>query len=162
MNFNDFQTNVINLATERQIIQNSTAYMQALKLISEYGELCDAIAKGDKAEIIDAVGDISVCAVNYAAIHNRRTKPNGDMDYYHNLPHHELIGVIGENAIRLLITYDANRAKKLTGELLVMLQVFAASRRLVFDDCLNAAWNAIKERTGHMNENGVFIKDEAL
>lgn len=30
---------------------------QALKLVSEVGELCDAVAKGDHAGIVDGIGD---------------------------------------------------------------------------------------------------------
>ena len=39
-----------------------------LKAVSEMGELADATIKNDRDEIIDAVGDVMVCLVNYCAI----------------------------------------------------------------------------------------------
>jgi NTP pyrophosphatase (non-canonical NTP hydrolase) len=36
--------------------------------VSELGELADATIKKDKAKIIDGVGDVMVCLVNYCAL----------------------------------------------------------------------------------------------
>lgn len=47
-------------AAERQIIAHSTPQAQALKLMSEVGELADAIAKDDELGVIDAIGDCTV------------------------------------------------------------------------------------------------------
>jgi len=46
---------------DRGIIQNSTAKDQYLKLVSEVGELGDAIAKRDEEGLVDAIGDVFVC-----------------------------------------------------------------------------------------------------
>jgi NTP pyrophosphatase (non-canonical NTP hydrolase) len=46
----------------------STAWTQLLKGFSEMGELADATIKHDEDGIIDAVGDVMVCLVNYCAI----------------------------------------------------------------------------------------------
>jgi hypothetical protein len=46
MTFEDFKTNVQQWATERGIYEHSTAVAQALKAVSELGELCDAVVKG--------------------------------------------------------------------------------------------------------------------
>lgn len=48
-------------AFERSIIEGSTLADQAAKMLSEYGELCDAVAKGDNHKITDSIGDIAVC-----------------------------------------------------------------------------------------------------
>lgn len=50
-------------AADRQIIAHSTPQAQALKLVSEVGELADAIAKNDEVGVIDAVGDCTVVLV---------------------------------------------------------------------------------------------------
>ena len=59
---------IVQWSESRRIIQNSTAEAQLLKAVSEMGELADATIKNDKDEIIDAVGDVMVCLVNYCAI----------------------------------------------------------------------------------------------
>ena len=47
----------------RGIVQNSTPYAQAVKTREELQELFTAIAKGDRAEMADAYGDILVTLV---------------------------------------------------------------------------------------------------
>lgn len=54
---------VIQWGEARGIVQNSTAYAQALKTKEELDELFDAIAKDDKAAIKDAYGDILVTLI---------------------------------------------------------------------------------------------------
>lgn len=55
-------------AQARGILQNATATSQLLKAVSEIGELVDAHAKKDTPGIIDGLGDVLVCLINYAAI----------------------------------------------------------------------------------------------
>lgn len=64
----DFITNVQGWASERGIYEHSTSTAQLLKAISEIGELADAHAKNNRDEVIDAIGDVLVCLVNYCAI----------------------------------------------------------------------------------------------
>jgi len=59
---------IVQWSEARRIIQNSTAEAQLLKAVSEMGELADATIKNNRDEIIDAVGDVMVCLVNYCAI----------------------------------------------------------------------------------------------
>ena len=54
---------VVQWGEARGIVQNSTAYAQALKTKEELDELFDAIAKDDKAAIQDAYGDILVTLI---------------------------------------------------------------------------------------------------
>lgn len=56
---------VVNWSINRGIIQHSNARAQLLKAISEVGELADAEAKHQLDDIEDAVGDITVCLINY-------------------------------------------------------------------------------------------------
>lgn len=164
MNFNEFQTNVIQWATERQIIQNSSAYMQTLKLISEYGELCDAIAKNDMAGLMDAIGDVSVCAVNFAAIHGVIASPDGHYSSFtkRSIGQDIAVRVVGELAVDLLRSEYRLHVEQNIGKLLAALKVLGLQFDLVYEECLLSAWNEIKDRKGHMNKNGVFIKDETL
>ena len=64
----DLELRIVRWSEARRIIQNSTAEAQLLKAVSEMGELADATIKNDRDEIIDAVGDVMVCLVNYCAI----------------------------------------------------------------------------------------------
>lgn len=97
----EVEMKVVQWAEARKIIPNAKAYTQLLKGVSELGELADAEIKGDRAKIIDGVGDVLVCLIVYCALHD--------------------INVV---------------------------------------DCLNAAYDEIKNRKGTLLPNGVFVKEE--
>lgn len=63
MTFENLQTNVIDWASARQIIPNSTALAQAIKTHEELGELLSALHRGDTTETIDAYGDVLVTLI---------------------------------------------------------------------------------------------------
>jgi NTP pyrophosphatase (non-canonical NTP hydrolase) len=63
MSYANFEMKVIQWGEARGIVQNSTAFAQALKTKEELDELFDAIAKDDKAAIKDAYGDILVTLI---------------------------------------------------------------------------------------------------
>ena len=48
------------------IYEHSTVQAQALKGVSEVGEVADAIIKRDLAALEDGIGDVIVCLVNVA------------------------------------------------------------------------------------------------
>lgn len=62
------ELDIIRWAEARQIIPNSTPATQLLKAMSELGELADATIKNDRLSIIDGVGDVMVCLINYCAL----------------------------------------------------------------------------------------------
>ena len=64
MNFHDYEDLVIKWAEARKIIPNATPVSQCLKAVSEMGELADAVNKGNREEMIDAIGDVVVCLIN--------------------------------------------------------------------------------------------------
>ncbi len=64
----DIEMKIVQWSEARKIIPNSTAATQLLKAVSEMGELADATIKNDKDGILDAVGDVMVCLVNYCAL----------------------------------------------------------------------------------------------
>lgn len=68
MSYADIEMQVIRWAEARRIIPNSTPTAQLLKAFSEMGELADATAKNDRAGIVDGVGDVMVCLINYCAL----------------------------------------------------------------------------------------------
>jgi NTP pyrophosphatase (non-canonical NTP hydrolase) len=63
MSYADIEMKVIQWGEARGIVQNSTAYAQAVKTQEELNELFDAIQNGNRAEMADAYGDILVTLV---------------------------------------------------------------------------------------------------
>jgi len=79
MTTNDLFNAIEQWGFDRLIIQNSQdCRNQFLKLVSEIGELGDALAKGDDDEIGDAIGDSIVVLTMIAAIHARMKGATGD------------------------------------------------------------------------------------
>jgi len=68
MSYAQVEMKIIQWAEARKIIPNSTPEVQLLKAISEMGELADATIKNDQEAIVDAVGDVMVCLINYCAL----------------------------------------------------------------------------------------------
>jgi len=68
MSYANVEMRIIQWSEQRKIIPNSTPEVQLLKAMSEMGELADATIKKDKEAIVDAVGDVMVCLVNYCAL----------------------------------------------------------------------------------------------
>lgn len=60
---------VIGWASARQIIPNAKPHSQLMKTGSELGELFDAELQGDRAKIIDGIGDVLVTLIIYATLH---------------------------------------------------------------------------------------------
>jgi len=61
--FSDLELKVLRWAEARKIIPNSISHVQALKLVSEVGELCDAVIKKDRDGVIDGIGDVLVVLI---------------------------------------------------------------------------------------------------
>ena len=68
MSYAAIEMKIIQWSEARRIIPNSTPDVQLLKAVSEMGELADATIKDDKEAIVDAVGDVMVCLINYCAL----------------------------------------------------------------------------------------------
>jgi len=100
MSYADVEMKIIQWSEARRIIPNSTPETQLLKAMSELGELADATIKKDRDEVVDAVGDVMVCLVNYCALQ------------------------------------DINLV-----------------------DCMQVAYDTIKNRKGTLLPNGVFVKE---
>lgn len=68
MSYAAVEMKIIQWSEARKIIPNSTPEVQLLKAISEMGELADATIKDDKEAIVDSIGDVMVCLINYCAL----------------------------------------------------------------------------------------------
>ncbi len=98
--FEELQKDIVDWAKARKIIPNATPIAQLLKTVAEVGELADAVNKRNRAETMDAVGDVLVCLINFCE----------------------------------LSCLDIN-------------------------ECLEGAYNEIKDRKGTLLESGVFVKE---
>ncbi len=74
MSWSDLEMKVIRWSEARKIIPNATPTSQLMKAVSEIGELCDAQGKRDHEAIVDGVGDVLVCLINYVTLQNLTMK----------------------------------------------------------------------------------------
>ena len=102
MSYAEIEMKIIQWSEARKIIPNSTPETQLLKAMSELGELADATIKKDQEGVVDGVGDVMVCLVNYCALQ------------------------------------DINLV-----------------------DCMQVAYDTIKNRRGTLLANGLFVKESA-
>lgn len=100
MSYANVEMLILQWSEARKIIPNSTPETQLLKAVSELRELADATIKKDREDIVDAVGDVMVCLINYCALQ------------------------------------DINLV-----------------------DCMQVAYDQIKNRAGTLLPNGLFVKD---
>ena len=163
MEWNDFVENVQRWSRERGIYEHSTALMQLYKSISEYGELVDGLAKKNKQEVKDGIGDVAVTLVNVAAMLNISLEREVDLlrlDCITNRLVYSLHASLG----RLLdeVTKSDVCAAGVDAALhssLYALRGVAHNEGLDFGECLQTAWDAIKHRKGKMVPGGVFVKE---
>jgi NTP pyrophosphatase (non-canonical NTP hydrolase) len=77
--YRPLQVKIIEWAKERNLIQQGNPRTQTLKLVSEIGELADAIIRlpvaynmdfedKDAVDVMDAIGDIHIVLINLCAI----------------------------------------------------------------------------------------------
>ena len=160
MNWTDFVTNVKAWSTERGIYKHSNALMQTYKAISEFGELVDAVAKNDKEGIADGIGDVCVCLVNVAKLLGKEPRLPIKTTIYD-----DDAGLIADTLLWLYGTVDNIRFIEPDDCLIAInrvadnLKAIASNHGLFFEDCLQVAWDAIKDRKGFLSKSGVFIKE---
>jgi NTP pyrophosphatase (non-canonical NTP hydrolase) len=61
-----------------------------------------------------------------------------------------------------LMTKDHAALRDAYGDILITLIIGAALADVDLVDCLNDAYNEIKDRKGHLNAAGIFVKETAL
>ena len=98
-NFDELITNVIGWADDKNILKSENAPKQMLKVMEEVGETAGALAKNNKDELVDGIGDSFVTLI----------------------------------ILSMQLGYHPS-------------------------ECLETAWNEIKDRKGE-TKNGVFIKE---
>jgi NTP pyrophosphatase (non-canonical NTP hydrolase) len=162
MTFEEFKTNVEQWAEARGIYEHSTALAQALKAVSEVGELADAVIKGDREALKDAIGDVAVCLVNVARMEDidlcredfdlGRPTYNGSQSFAGFIAFH-----FGDLASDII--YHGQPKAGAFEESMANMKDLAALNGLTLEECCAAAWNEIKDRKGRMVPGGAFVKE---
>lgn len=67
---------------------------------------------------------------------------------------------LGETSDALLKN-DKESLKDGIGDTFVCLVMLAETSGLTIEECIEAAWEEIKDRRGFLNENGTFIKESS-
>ena len=158
------QQQIQDWARERGIYQFSTPTAQALKAISEIGETCDAVIKGQPDKVKDGIGDTAVCLINLARMVNIEIT-GIQVDTTPPATPHQIAACaaffVASAALHTSSNAEANRDLLVASIVAAFtaLDSLATSYGFTFSECLNAAWLEIKDRKGRMVEGGAFVKE---
>jgi len=142
---------------DRGITINGTHRGQWYKLVSEYGELCDNLAKG--RDIRDDIGDMFVvlamiCEIGKSSIEDVVNMATSlkyeDADVYDRVGW--LMCDIQE------IQYRSHTSCVVSA--IGLLISLAEAHGTTLDECIEIAYDDIKDRKGFLNAEGVFIKGD--
>ena len=149
-------------AHERNLIEGSDSTTQYLKLISELGELADNINK--KQDTRGSIGECLVVLIIIAEQHNillewplsDNVKMGGDTPRTTILLLSMDVGYLGYT---LYTNADCHSIKRDVIDCLYRLHRTAQAHNTTLEECLEHAYNEIKDRKGVMLD-GVFIKED--
>ena len=161
MTFEEFQANVQGWSKERGIYEHSNALAQALKAVSEVGELADATIKNDIAELKDAIGDVAVCLVNVAYLMQIEVDQQCITTVNCGKPSTLSSAAHASRAVTVVASYITFNCLPpvLIDDAFMYLRACAIANNLDLLDCCEAAWHEIKDRKGHMVAGGAFVKE---
>ena len=160
-------SNIEQWAEARNLIKGSTPEKQFIKLMEEFGELCSGVSKNKIDVVKDSIGDCFVVMV----ILNKQTNSKFDfIPLAYALHGREEIYTWIEKitkkfaSISEKINYTGKHNRFLCydfGYALFCLMMIAQVFGFCLQECVQAAWDEIKDRKGRMID-GVFVKEEDL
>lgn len=175
MTFEEFKTNVRNWSAERGIYEHSTALAQALKAVSEVGELCDGVIKNDIDEIKDAIGDVAVCLVNVAEMSGLKSDFIAAKNVKSSCKVSHLVSasstsktvadlalMIGMQSVNGYVPNQVATFSDINDQICYAighLKMVADDFELNFLSCCESAWTEISFRKGRMVAGGAFVKE---
>lgn len=164
--------NIEQWAEDRNLIEGSTPQKQFIKLMEEFGELCSGVAKNKPDVIKDSIGDCFVVMVILAKQNHIDSvlETISNLDSFQPVFELDVEEIIAETVVSLGML-----ASKLMGQNLEMttkvdaifgwpclsLKLISRKYNLMLTDCVQAAWDEIKDRKGRMID-GVFVKEGDL
>lgn len=156
-------------AEDRNLIKGSTPQKQMLKLMEEFGELCGGIAKNKPEVIKDSIGDCFVVLTILNAQYRMKSTRKLN-DFHQDILVPNSIYNCKDTDIAMMIALKHISACYL-GDYVPMdldinnainaLQTIAILSNLNIEDCVQHAYDQIKDRKGKMID-GVFVKEEDL
>ena len=161
-------------AKERGIFDKSAPFDELLKTYEEVGELIKACYDNDKPAIQDAIGDVMVTLINYCyfvfknkdfaiEIINARYM----FDSFEGSSTINYLSYITKTLIVLfneefLLQENSNHTRNVffrLSHISQLIEKIAQDNNTTIEECLNIAYNEIKNRKGIII-NGKFIKDK--
>ena len=156
-------------AKERGIFDKSTPFDQLLKTHEEVGELIKACYDNEKPAIQDAIGDVLVTLINYCHFIEQDVINGIKQAVELSVSELEIIllvmGVYSSlgKLISINMWEKDGESSEINGirvfSIVYYLNNIARLENTSLEECLNIAYNEIKNRTGKMI-NGKFVKDE--
>lgn len=164
MNLKELVQAVSDWAEARNLIKGSDPKTQTLKTVSEFGEVAEGVSNENRAMIIDGVGDtIVTCIIAgkqmgfdlYDAIKGPAAETDSaGQDVFAVIDAADVLGKMCDNVIKgQTDKYIAN-----FGQFCNLLSSIAVQYDATIHDCLQDAYDEIKDRRGVMY-HGAFVKD---
>lgn len=157
-------------AKERKIYEQLTPFDELLKTHEEVGELIKACYDNDKTAIQDAIGDVMVTLINYCyfkevdfipIIRKSLERPNTTRVslWFIALQVNRTLNSLIFDEARCNVFDTLEYISFTVCEMLKPLNSLALLEDTTLEECLNIAYNEIKDRKGKII-NRKFIKDE--
>lgn len=174
--------NIENWAEARNLIEGSTPKKQFIKLMEEFGELCSGVSKNKIDVVKDSIGDCFVVMVILAKQNHIDSvlETISDLDLsFEKISDLNSFQHVFELGIEEIIAETAANLGMLASELMdqsieiptkvdailvcpfMSLKLISRKYNLMLTDCVQAAWDEIKDRKGRMID-GVFVKEGDL
>ena len=166
------KNDVIQWAVDRGIVQNSTVRAQISKTQEEIDELKAAVAAVDLSETIDGVGDVLVTliiAAHMAGLDIEQCYLREFLDKTSWSP--RLIHARVEwrlawsqkwlNDLADAVDSGSHDVGRLIASVAGGVVSVASCAGSNGDECLEAAWQEIKDRKGHLGPDGLFVKESS-
>lgn len=164
---------IIEWAKEREIDKNGTVEGQVLKTVEEMSELIKGVCKDDINLIKDSIGDVYVTLI----VGNMLSQKSIDIykavkireEYYDNhkfktfeYEYEETIRLLkGVSDAMYYILTNKSYEKKTIGGIVSWLLDIAHAYDTTLEECVEFAYNEIKDRKGKMVD-GMFVKEGDL
>lgn len=164
--FSELKPLIIKWAKEKGILEKATPIKQLLKTKEEITELLTAMEDNNHDEVKDALGDIFVTLIIYSKMKDLnpfvRFEKAGKNNVVPNSTDFS-IEMILKTFNALFLDERKNPADTISKIIIIEDMVFTLSNiarfyRFDLEECLESAYDVIKNRTGKMI-NGQFVKD---
>jgi len=163
-----YYNKIVDWSKERKIIPNAKVLVQTAKMISEKSEISKAFLTGDYIELIDGIGDTFVTIVNVVELSNLQLEQHSENKMKINLEEANytmdtsylilrldvLAGFVIDNIIK-----EKYNNEEYLNEMIQILHKLAKTNDTTLEECVETAYNEIKDRKGITLENGTFIKE---